>query len=111
MQKGKHVYVTDESGTDEKVKYNANDPTAGYIADKFVAGTGIILAEGTGENENKLLISNSMDTSGFVPYTGATSNLNLGAYSISAKDAYFYSDSPSETTMLSLVEILTRIFL
>lgn len=56
---GNHVYVTDESGTDEKVKYDVSDPTAGYIEDKFVAGTGITLAEGTGANENKLIITNS----------------------------------------------------
>jgi hypothetical protein len=41
-----------------KVKYDANDPTAGYIADKFKAGTGISLAEGTGADENKLIITN-----------------------------------------------------
>lgn len=47
------------STTDEKVKYDANDPTAGYVADKFVAGTGITLSEGTGADENKLKITNS----------------------------------------------------
>jgi hypothetical protein len=47
------------SDTDEKVKYDSGDPTAGYIADKFVAGTGITLAEGTGANENKLEIISS----------------------------------------------------
>jgi len=56
---GNHVYVTDESGTDEKVKYDVSDQTAGYIADKFVAGSGISLAEGTGADENKLKITNS----------------------------------------------------
>lgn len=56
---GKHIYVNDESGTDEKVKYDANDPTAGYIVDKFVAGTGITFTEGTGADENKLIITNS----------------------------------------------------
>jgi len=48
-----------DTGTDEKVKYDADDPTAGYIADKFVAGTGISLAEGTGANENKLVITST----------------------------------------------------
>ena len=33
---GKHVYVTDESGTDEKVKYNANDPTAGIYCESLL---------------------------------------------------------------------------
>jgi hypothetical protein len=44
-------------GLDEKVKYDAGDPTAGYLADKVVAGTGISIAEGTGADENKLVIS------------------------------------------------------
>jgi hypothetical protein len=43
--------------TDEKVKYDINDPTAGYLADKVVAGEGIILSEGTGVDENKLVIT------------------------------------------------------
>jgi hypothetical protein len=47
------------AGTDEKVKYDAGDPTAGYVADKIIAGTGISVAEGTGANENKLVITNS----------------------------------------------------
>lgn len=73
--------------TDEKVKYDASDPTAGYVADKFVAGTGITLAEGTGADENKLLITNSLDLSGYVPYTGAIADLNLGDYNLLAEGA------------------------
>ena len=45
------------ASTDEKVKYDVNDPTAGYIADKIVAGDGISLAEGVGVDENKLVIT------------------------------------------------------
>jgi hypothetical protein len=45
--------------TDEKVKYDAGDPTAGYLGAKVVAGTGITLSEGTGADENKLKITNS----------------------------------------------------
>jgi hypothetical protein len=63
---------------DEKVKYDSGDPTTGYLSDKVVAGTGITLAEGTGADENKLKITNSLDTSGLVPYTGATGNVDLG---------------------------------
>jgi len=48
--------------TDEKVKYNAGDPTAGYVADKIIAGTGISVAEGTGASENKLVITNDNPT-------------------------------------------------
>jgi hypothetical protein len=60
--------------TDEKVKYDASDPTAGYIADKFVAGTGITVAEGTGGNENKLVITNSQDLSGYFNKTTDTTD-------------------------------------
>lgn len=44
---------------DEKVKYDAGDPAAGYVADKFIAGVGITLSEGTGANVNKLKITNN----------------------------------------------------
>ena len=57
------------TGTDGKVKYDAGDTTAGYIADKFVAGTGISLAEGTGANENKLVITNTGAGSGGMSVT------------------------------------------
>ena len=78
-----HEYVDDETGTDEKVKYDVSDPTAGYIADKFIAGDGISVAEGIGVNENKLVITNDdkgsdVNLSGLVPYTGATTNVDLG---------------------------------
>jgi hypothetical protein len=66
-QAGKFVKVkTAEDGlefvvasglTDEKVKYDAADTVAGYLADKIIAGTGISLSEGTGADENKLKIT------------------------------------------------------
>lgn len=43
--------------TDEKVKVNIQDPTAGYLIDKIAAEYPIIVGQGTGENENKILIS------------------------------------------------------
>lgn len=60
----------DVTDTDEKVKYDAGDTTAGYVADKIIAGTGISVAEGTGGNENKLVITNTdkgsdVDLSGY----------------------------------------------
>ena len=67
---GTLLYIVDEDMTaggtdsDEKVKYDASDTTAGYIADKFVAGTGISLSEGTGTDENKLVITNTAAGSG-----------------------------------------------
>jgi hypothetical protein len=44
---------------DEKVKFNSDDPTAGYLADKIIAGSGISVTEGTEANENKLVIANT----------------------------------------------------
>ena len=43
--------------TDEKVKYDAADPAAGYLSEKIVAGTNITIEEGTGADENKLVIN------------------------------------------------------
>jgi hypothetical protein len=85
---GSGVAVTDDAGndatvvtintgsTDEKVKYDVGDPTAGYVADKFVAGTGISVAEGTAGNENKLVITNSAPDQ-TVAFTGGT-NVTIG---------------------------------
>lgn len=56
---GDHVYVDDEGGTDEKVKYDLGDDSAGYLSDKVVAGDGINVAEGSGSDENKLLVTNT----------------------------------------------------
>jgi hypothetical protein len=47
------------STTDEKVKYDASDPTAGYLGAKVVAGEGITISEGTGTDANKVKISNT----------------------------------------------------
>lgn len=62
---------------DEKVKYDAGDPSAGYVADKIIAGDGISVAEGTGANENKLEITNTdkgsdVDLSGLCPLAHKT---------------------------------------
>jgi len=63
---GKAVYVkADGSGleykeavsSDEKVKYDSGDPTAGYLGAKVVAGEGITISEGAGDDENKVKIS------------------------------------------------------
>ena len=57
------------SGTDELVKYDAGDTTAGYLSAKVVAGTGITLEEGTAGDENKLKIINSLDISSLLDET------------------------------------------
>ena len=56
--------------TDEKVKYDAADPTAGYLIDKIIAGTNITIVEGTGVDENKLKIiaSGSGGTREYIVY-------------------------------------------
>jgi hypothetical protein len=46
-----------ESLKDEKVKYDANDVSAGYLSTKIIAGTNIALSEGTGGDVDKLKIS------------------------------------------------------
>lgn len=53
-------WQTVAASTDEKVKYDAGDPTAGYVADKIVAGTGISVAEGSGATENKLVVTSTI---------------------------------------------------
>ena len=69
-------YYTPAGDTDEKVKYDSADPTAGYLADKIIAGTGITIAEGTGANENKLQISFSGSA---MIYPGAGIPLSTGS--------------------------------
>ena len=49
--------LTGEASTDELVKYDSHDTAAGYLSDKIIAGTGITLSEGTGADENKLIIN------------------------------------------------------
>jgi len=53
------ITYTGTAGENDKIKYDVNDTTAGYISDKFTAGSGITLAEGSGANENKLIITNN----------------------------------------------------
>ncbi len=45
--------------TDEKLKYDAADPTAGYLADKIIPGSNISINEGTGIDENKMVLSST----------------------------------------------------
>mgnify|MGYP001359823743 CR=1 FL=1 len=47
------------TATDELVKYDEGDPTAGYLSEKIIAGENISIDEGTEENENKLVISST----------------------------------------------------
>jgi len=56
--------------TNDKVKYDSEDPTAGYLSSKVIAGDGIIVSEGTGTDENKLVVTNTdkgsdVDLSGY----------------------------------------------
>lgn len=53
------ISYTGEAGSNDKVRYDANDPTAGFVVDKIIAGSGISLTEGIGANENKLVITNT----------------------------------------------------
>lgn len=53
------ISQTPVPATDEKVKFDAADPTAGYLSEKIMAGTNITIEEGTGADENKLKISST----------------------------------------------------
>ena len=54
--KGKSLIPTN---TDEKVKFDAADPAAGYLSEKIIAGTNITIEQGTGADEYKLKISST----------------------------------------------------
>jgi hypothetical protein len=56
---GNHIYVDDESGTDEKVKIDEDDLVAGYLNDKLVAGSGVSITKGTGDGEGTLIVANT----------------------------------------------------
>lgn len=77
--------------SDEKVKYDAGDPVAGYLADKFVAGAGITLAEGTGADENKLKITNSDRGSTAVSSHEGTYNHSLIATALQSESDPIFS--------------------
>lgn len=66
--------------TDEKVSVSANDTTPGYLNGKLVAGTGITLTENGDGGDETLTVTNTLDLSGYVPYTGAASDVDLGAF-------------------------------
>jgi hypothetical protein len=112
------IFADDVAGTDEKVKYDAADPTAGYIADKIIAGAGISVAEGVGGDENKLVITNEdkgsdVDLSGFVEKATLTTKGDIyvatGAgvpvrFEVGADGEMIIADS-TETTGLKWVNV------
>lgn len=53
----KKGFFVNGPNTDEKVKVHIHDVTAGYLIEKIVAQYPIIVGQGEGENENKILIS------------------------------------------------------
>ena len=65
------------SGADEKVKYDVNDAYSGYLGAKTVAGTSIVLAEGTGADADKLKISTSIDLTTLAKLAVSTTLANL----------------------------------
>jgi hypothetical protein len=67
---GLEFYTTTDS--DEKVKYDAADTSAGYLGAKTVAGTGITLSEGTGGDADKLVITNTNPTPYSLPTASAS---------------------------------------
>ena len=72
-------WETAAGGTDEKVKVSDNDTTANYLYNKVAVGDGITV---TVDNEggNEVLRFHGPALTGYVPYSGATTNVNLGTY-------------------------------
>ena len=110
--KGLRVNATEDgidtyipTDTDEKVKYDASDPTAGYVADKFVAGTGITLAEGTGADENKLLITNTLDLSNYMEIGDNVSLLTNDAGYLTAESDTLQSVTDRGTTTTNNITV------
>jgi hypothetical protein len=89
------------TGTDEKVKYDVSDPTAGYLVDKFVAGNNITLSEGTGVDENKLVITNSSPSlGGDVTWGGNTNGVKKLIGSNDDFDIGFETNNTERLTIL-----------
>ncbi len=78
------------AAADEKVKYNADDAAAGYLADKIVAGTNVTLAEGTGGDADKLVIS-ATGGGGMTPIVWSLNDAQVGTM-VFAKGASMYTD-------------------
>ncbi len=89
--------------TDETVKYDAGDPTAGYLSAKVVAGTNITLEEGTGADENKLKISASGGGSLPIQVTGLT--LLSTGWTLSGS-LYYYDLANVNITADSIVDVI-----
>ena len=90
-------------GEDEKVKFDANDPTAGYLSAKIVAGTNITIEEGTGADENKVKISATGGGSLPKQVTGLTL-LSTGWTLVSG--LYEYDLSDVNITADSIVDVI-----
>jgi hypothetical protein len=94
--------LTNDTGfitsSDNKLAYDADDTTPGYISQKIFAGDGISVTEQTDEMENTIAIINTdrgsdVDISGLVPYTGADSDLDLGANGLTVNTITGVTDS------------------
>jgi hypothetical protein len=67
------------SGIAQKVSILESDESNAEV-NKIIAGTGITISPTTGIGD--VTITNSLDLSPYVPYTGATTNVNLGTHSL-----------------------------
>jgi len=92
---------TPAAATDEKVKYNASDTAAGYLADKIKAGTGISLAEGTGDDADTLIVTNTGSSSA----TGEIWTALTAAYASATTFTFTGTDKDVNLIQLSLLTL------
>lgn len=69
--------------TDEKIKYDVEDLSSGYLSEKVVGGLNIVIEEGSGPDENKMVIHapfpDRISTAGSLTYWGLSGKSGLTA--------------------------------
>jgi hypothetical protein len=80
-------------------------PTAFTVANSPVTSSGTLAVTGAGTTAQYIRGDGSLDTfptlTGFVPYTGATANVDLGTYTILAQNATISSSGSGDTATIT----------
>jgi F0F1-type ATP synthase delta subunit len=76
-----------EQRLSERIQALEDDESTAEV-NKIIAGTGITISPITGIGN--VTITNSLDLSGYVPYTGANANVDLGTHTLTAGTATLY---------------------